>query len=107
MQVGKIQPEAVVVCRDSDEVAYGNRTDVIVDSWPKKEYRIIDMDTSVNRDRTRARLPLFFIFAATHGLKVINWFSAVVGCDIFESSSGIVGVGKVVFILSCICMSNV
>ena len=26
MQVGNIQTEAVVVCRDSDEIAYGNRT---------------------------------------------------------------------------------
>ena len=32
MQVGKIQTGAVVVCRDSDETAYGNLTVVIVDS---------------------------------------------------------------------------
>ena len=32
MQVGKIQPEAVVVCRDSDKIAYGNRIADIVDS---------------------------------------------------------------------------
>ena len=62
MQVGKMQPDAVVVCRDSDEVAYGNRTVVIVDSWPKEKYRVIEMDTPVN-DRTRARLPLFFYFS--------------------------------------------
>ena len=58
MKVGKIQTEAVVVCRDSDEIAYGNRTVAIVDSWPREEYRVIDITTPVN-DQTRARLPLF------------------------------------------------
>ena len=96
MQVGRTRPEAVVVCRDSDEIAYGNRIVVIVDSWPKEEYRVIDMDAPVD-ERTRARLPLFFYFNM-YGLKIIHWFAAVVGCDISESSSGIVGAGKAAFI---------
>ena len=61
MQACKIQTEAVVVCRDSDEIAYGNRTVVIVDSWPREEYWVIDMAPPVN-DRTRTRLPLYFYY---------------------------------------------
>jgi hypothetical protein len=60
MQVGRTRLEAVVVCRDSDEIAYGNCIVVIVGSWPKEEYWVIGMDTPVN-ERTRARLPLFFL----------------------------------------------
>ena len=96
MQVGKIEPEAVAVCRDLDQTAYGNRTVVIVDSWIKEEYRVIDMDTPIN-DRTRARFPLFIYFCR-YGLNIIHWFAAVVGCDISKSSSGIAGVGEVLFI---------
>ena len=96
MQVGKMQPNVVVVCRDSDEIAYGHRTVVIVDSCPKEEYRVIEMDTPAN-DQTRACLPLLFNFRR-YGLKILLWFAEVVGCDISESNSGIVGVGKAVFI---------
>ena len=35
MQVGIIRPEAVVVCRDSDNLAHDNRIVIIIDSWPK------------------------------------------------------------------------
>ena len=32
MQVGRILPEVVVICREFVEIAYGNRIVVIVDS---------------------------------------------------------------------------
>ena len=75
-----------------------DRTIVVVDSWPKEEYQVIDMVTPVN-DRTRSRLPLYFYFCR-YGIKIIHWFAVVVGCDISESSSGIVGVEKPVEILA-------
>ena len=42
MQVGRRNKSTIVVCRDSDEVAYGNKYIVMVDSYSKEAYRIID-----------------------------------------------------------------
>ena len=83
------------MCRDSDEVAYGNRLVVVVDSWPKEEYRVIDLDTPLS-DSTRARLPLYFYFHR-YGWKVIHWFAAAVGCDVSANGSGMVSVGRALF----------
>ena len=43
MQVGRQKEGTVAVCRDSDEIAYGNKLVVIIDNYQKEEYRVIDL----------------------------------------------------------------
>ena len=43
IQVGRRPDETIVLCRDSDEIAYGNKFVVIIDSYTKEEYRLIDL----------------------------------------------------------------
>ena len=43
MQVGRRNKSTIVVCRDSDEVTYGNKYIMMVDSYSKEAYWIIDM----------------------------------------------------------------
>ena len=98
MQIGRRSEGTVAVCRDSDEVAYGNRLTVIVDSWPKEQYRVIDLDAPVSNE-TRVKHPLFFYYRK-FGIKVFHWWAAVMGCDISENQSGITGAGKTTFYLA-------
>ena len=53
--------EAIPVYHYSDKVTYGNRLVVIVDSWLREEYHIIDLDSPVT-EQTRNSLPLSYYF---------------------------------------------
>ena len=96
MQVGRIRGGSIPVCNDSDEVAYGNKYVVIVDNWGREQYRVIDLNAPVTEEM-KSRLPLFYYYRR-HGIHVIHWWAAVMGCDISEKGSGIAHVGPRAFI---------
>ena len=70
MQVGRYD-HGVPVCRDSDEVAYGNKLVVIVDEWGREQHRVIDMETAVT-ERMKTSLPLYYYYHQ-YGLVIIHW----------------------------------
>ena len=96
MQVGRTADGGIPVCRDSDDIAFGNYTVVIVDSWPKEQYRLVDLRTPL-AEGMKDTLPVYHYFHL-YGWKVIHWFAAVMGCDVSVDSSGIDGMGRVAFI---------
>ena len=67
MQVGRTREGSVAVCRDSDLVAYGNRLTVIVDCWPKEEFRVIDLDAPITEETRTSQG--FFGTSASMGSK--------------------------------------
>ena len=84
------------MCRDSDDIAFGNFTVVIVDSWPKEQYRLINLRTPL-AEGMKDTLPMYYYFHL-YGWKVIHWFAAVMGCDISVDGNGIDGMGRVAFV---------
>ena len=97
MQVCRRDPTAIAVTRDSDLVAYGLKTIVIVDNYSREEFRLIDMDCAVTDD-TKEQYPLFWYYKK-YGLQIIHFWAAVMGCDISKGPTkvGIDGIGKKVF----------
>jgi hypothetical protein len=102
MQVGCCRDQAgdldlgIPVCRDSDEIAYGNRLVIFIDNWAKEEYRIVNLDVPVT-DAMRTVLPIFYYYR-WYGMRIIHWWAAVMGCDIFKKDLGIVSAGRGVFV---------
>ena len=96
MQVGRTADGGIPVCRDSDDIAFGNFTVVIVDSWPKEQYRLVDLRTPI-AEGMKDTLPVYYYFHL-YGWKVIHWFAAVVGCDISVGGNGITGMGRAPFV---------
>ena len=96
MQVGRLHNNTIVLCRDADELAYGCDYVVFVDSFAKEEYRVVDMNTPVT-DSMKDERPLYYRYHQ-HGIKVIHFWAAIMGCDISENASGIVGVGRACFL---------
>eukprot|EP00573_Skeletonema_grethae_P007592 CAMPEP_0201711044 /NCGR_PEP_ID=MMETSP0578-20130828/58939_1 /ASSEMBLY_ACC=CAM_ASM_000663 /TAXON_ID=267565 /ORGANISM="Skeletonema grethea, Strain CCMP 1804" /LENGTH=253 /DNA_ID=CAMNT_0048200093 /DNA_START=2547 /DNA_END=3308 /DNA_ORIENTATION=- len=95
MQVCRRDKNSILVCRDSDGVAYGHKYVVIVDSWSKEEYRVIDMTTPVTEDIAK-NYPLYAAYKR-YGIKIIHWWAATMGCDISKDDCGISGAGTKAF----------
>ena len=96
MQVGRTADGGIPVCRDSDDIAFGNFTVVIVDSWPKEQYRLVDLRTPL-AEGMKDTLPVYHYFHL-YGWKVIHWFAAIMGCDVSVERSGISGMGRTAFV---------
>lgn len=96
MQVGRRHNNSIVLRRDSDEVAYGNEFVVIVDSYAKEEYRIIDLSTHLT-DEVMERYPLYY-FYRKFGFVVFHYWAACMGCDISRDKSGMIGIGRMCFL---------
>ena len=60
MQVGRWQDGAVPVCRDSDEIAYGNRYVVFIDNWHREQFRVVDLNIPATVEM-ETKLPCFGI----------------------------------------------
>mmetsp|Transcript_9285 Transcript_9285/g.13933 ORF Transcript_9285/g.13933 Transcript_9285/m.13933 type:complete len:185 (+) Transcript_9285:1-555(+) len=95
MQVGRRNKTAIAICRDSDLIAYGHQVVVIVDSYIKEQFRVIDMNTPIT-PQTKDDLPLYYYYKK-YGIKVIHWWAAVMGCDITKEESGVKGIGRATF----------
>jgi hypothetical protein len=95
MQVGRRRDDTIVLCRDSDEIAYGNKFVIIVDSYTKEEYRVIDLHCPLT-DEVKEKYPLYTYYRV-FGLRVIHYWAACRGCDITESSTGLTGIGRTCF----------
>ena len=95
MQAGRRDKLAIPVCRDSDLIAYDNKIVVIVDSYIKETFRIINMNVPITDD-IRRDYPLY-VYYKRYGIKIIRWWAAVCGCDISENGCGISGAGKKCF----------
>ena len=96
MQVGRTTDGGIPVCRDSDDISFGNFTVAIGDSRPKEQYRPIDLWTLLAKGM-KDTLPVYDYFHL-YGWKVIHWFTAVMGCDISVNGNGIDGMGRVAFV---------
>ena len=96
MQVGRRNNSAVAMGRDGDLIAYGHDVVVMVDSYVKEEYRIIDMNTPVT-EQTKDELPLYYYYKK-YGIKIIHWWAAVMGCDISKEECGIKKIGRQTFL---------
>ena len=95
MQVGRLSENAVVLCRDSDEIAYGNKLVVLIDHYAKEEYRVIDMELSLTED-VEEKYPLYYYYRF-FGLRVLHYWAACMGCDISPSKAGLAGIGREAF----------
>ena len=71
MQVGRRNKLTIVVCRYPDEVAYGNKYIVMVDSYSKQAYRIIDMNQPVT-EQMKEDYPLY-AYHHMYGIRIIHW----------------------------------
>ena len=96
MQAGRNHYRSVPVCRDSDLLAYNNHLVVIVDSYSKETYRVIDLCRELTEE-VKGKYPLYAHYVR-HGRKVIHWWAAVRGCDLSASVSGIKGAGREAFL---------
>ncbi|KAL7554211.1 hypothetical protein ACHAWF_017633 [Thalassiosira exigua] len=96
MQVARIRPDAIAVCRDSDELGYGNKKVVFVDTWPREEFRVVDLSVPIT-EAMEEELPVYWYYRQ-FGIRVIHWWAAVMGCDISQNESGIIGAGPTAFI---------
>ena len=96
MQAGRNDNTAIPVCRDSDLLGYGNKEVVIVDSYFKEEARVFDMTVPVT-DEIKEKYPLY-VYYHKHGVQVLHWWAAVMGCDISEHESGIHDAGEKAFL---------
>ena len=98
-QVGRCFNEytssALVLCRDTDELAYGNKDVVFIDSFYTEDWRRVNMNTPVT-DQIKKDYPLYAYYHK-YGIKIIHWWAAVCGCDISVNRSGIMGAGKATF----------
>ena len=92
VQVGKQRDGAIAVSRDSDLIAYGNRTVVLIDNYAREEFRIVDLDVPLTED-IRGKYPLYPHYLQ-HGPRIIFLWAAAMGCDITENASGLQGVGR-------------
>ena len=61
MQVGRSCDGGIPVCRDLDDIAFDNFTVVIVDNWPNKQYRLVDLRTPI-AEGTKVTLPVCCYF---------------------------------------------
>ena len=61
MQAGRRDKLAIPVCRDSDLIAYDNKIVVIVDSYIKETFRIINMNVTITDD-IRRDYPLYVYY---------------------------------------------
>ena len=95
MLVGRQRDDTIVLCRDSDEIAYGNKFVVIVDSYTKEEYRLIDLLHPLT-DEIKDKYPLYNYYHK-FGLRVFHYWAACRGCDITKSATGITGIGRANF----------
>lgn len=95
MQVGRRDKSAIVLTRDGDIVAYDNPITVIVDSYPKEEYRVIDMTAPIT-PKTKEELPLYYYYKK-HGIKIIHYWAATMGCDVSKDSCGLKHIGRAAF----------
>ena len=96
MQVGRWQDGAVPVCRDSDEIAYGNRYVVFIDNWHREQFRVVDLNVPATAEM-ETKLPLFWYYRR-YGFRIIHWWAAIMGCDISEKESGVADAGRGAFI---------
>ena len=96
MQVCRRNPSAIAICFDSDEIAYGCRRVLAVDSYFREKCRDIDLTGEVTPEIATK----FPVYAARHkfGLRIFHWFAAVVGCDLSEDKNGIKGSGRGAFV---------
>ena len=86
----------VPVTADSDEIAYGISTKVvIVQGFLYQWYRIIDLEADVEE----GKYPLFDLYKR-HGRIVFQLYAGCSGCDFTEVRSGITGIGIKKFILA-------
>ena len=58
---GDAEDRPIPVCCDSDEIAYDNLYVIIVDCWPREEYRIINLNRLVV-EKTNNFFPLFYYY---------------------------------------------
>jgi|SaaInl74LU_5_DNA_1037368.scaffolds.fasta_scaffold16525_2 hypothetical protein len=70
--------------RDGDLIAFGNTVVVMIDSYHGEEYRIIDMTTPIT-EHTKEEMPLYYYYSK-HGIKIIHWWAAVMGCESRKSN---------------------
>ena len=96
MQVGRSCDGGVSICCDLDLIAFGNLMVVIVDVWPREQYRPIDMCTPVTKEM-KGKLPLYYYFHK-YGWCVIHWWAAALGCDISPEDSGLVGIRRATYV---------
>ena len=65
----------------------GNQKIVIVDNYFKENARVFDMLVEVT-DEVREKYPLYSYFQK-HGIKIIHWWAAVMGCGVSKDVSRI------------------
>ena len=96
-QVGRRRENTIPVCGDSDLIAYGHPTVVIVSSYmcSKEGARKFDMKTPLT-DEIAMKYPLYRHYCK-FGIQIIHWWAAVIGCDISKNRSGIAGIGRKTF----------
>ena len=70
MQVGRQRKSAVVICRDTDEIALGNAIAVFIDNWFKERYRVVDMTVPVT-DAIAESHPLHAYYCR-YGIRIIH-----------------------------------
>lgn len=88
-----INEQLVPVTGDTDLLAYGAQSIVIVRSFGAQVYRIIDL----NADVREGEYPLIDLYKK-HGVIVFQLYAGVSGCDFTEAESGINGIGYKSFI---------
>ena len=74
MQAGRGEEDAedaVVVCRDSDLIAYGNKLVVLVDNWAREEYRVVDLSIPATDEMKRTH-PLYWYYHKYGGI-IFRW----------------------------------
>jgi 5'-3' exonuclease len=96
MQVRRQNPSSLVVCSDSDALAYGAEGVIIVDRFGSELFRHIDTTIPVTGEIER-KYPLYASFKK-YGIQILHWWAAVMGCDISENGNGIDGIGKSTFL---------
>ena len=96
MQVGRRNSCTIVLCRDSDLVAYSHKLVFIIDSYGEELWRMIDMRIDVSSEIAE-NFPLYAYYCK-YGIRVIHWWAAVMGCDISEKRAGISDASEKTFI---------
>jgi len=86
---------ALVLCRDTDLLAYGNTNVVFIDSYFGENWRHVNMNTPVT-NQIKKDFPLYAYYHK-YGIKIIHWWAAVRGCDISVVRSGIANAGRETF----------
>ena len=87
-----LSKELVAVTGDSDLLAYGAKKIIVVQSYARGWYRLIDLDA----DAEPGQYPLFDLYLE-HKAIIFQLYAACRGCDFTKHERGIVGIGYETF----------